>query len=209
MASQITHVVLAKKISDDLFNKFDQAAFLIGTIFPDIQYLKVIEREKTHFKNLSFKNVLKEENSFVAGMKYHSLVDEIREKYMIEKGIYTLIPSSRFVTQALKAYEDEVLYSNGSDWSIVITYLNTLLPEEIGLVEKVDKVKTWHSLMQEYFKKPPADISRKNFILRFGFSEDIANEINGLISEMRQDSKIRGIILNFYENWNLLIKSEN
>ncbi len=208
MASQITHVVLAKKISDNLFNKFDQTAFLIGTVFPDISYLKVIEREKTHFKNLSFKDVLEEGNSFVAGMKYHSLVDEVREKYMVEKDIYAFIPSSRFITQALKAYEDEILYSNVSDWSTVITCLNTVMSEEIELVEKVDKIEIWHSLMQEYFKESPSEASRKNFILENGYSDEIATEINELINQIRQIPKVREIILDLYRNWGLLIKAE-
>lgn len=208
MANQITHIVLAKKISDELFDKFDRPDFLVGTIFPDIRYLKVIERDKTHFKSLYFNDVLEEKNSFVAGMKYHTLVDEVREKYMVEKDIYSLIPSSKFITQALKIYEDEVLYPNVSDWDNMITYLNTVLPEEIELVGQINKVETWHSLMQEYFKEPPTDVSRKNFILGVGFSDEIAIEINDLISRMRQIPKVREIILNLCEKWHLLIKAE-
>lgn len=116
MANQITHIVLAEKLSDRLFSIFDREAFLIGTVFPDIRYLKVIERDKTHFKGLSFQDILDEKNSFIAGMKYHSLVDEVREKYMIENGVYTFIPPSKYITQALKIFEDEVLYQNVLDW---------------------------------------------------------------------------------------------
>jgi hypothetical protein len=191
-------------MSDKVFDRFDREAFLVGTVFPDIRYLKIIERDKTHFKGLSFQDILDEQNSFIAGLKYHSLVDEVREKYMVEKSIYTLIPSSKFITQALKTYEDEVLYSNVSDWDCVIGYLNTFLPEETELVEQTDKVKAWHSLMQEYFKEPPTDTSRKNFILGVGFSEEIATEINELIKQMRQIPEVRETILDLYEKWDLL-----
>lgn len=208
MANQITHIVLAEKMSDQIFDKFDQEAFLVGTVFPDIRYLKVIERDKAHFKELSFKDILDEQNSFTAGLKYHSLVDEVREKYMIGKGIYSIIPPSKFITQALKIYEDEVLYTNVSNWNQVVYILGRILPEEIRLVGQADKVKMWHSLMQEYFKDTPTDISRKNFILGVGFSEEIATEINELIDRMRQIPEVREIILDLYEKWSYLIKSE-
>lgn len=195
-------------MSDQLFEKFDRGDFLVGTVFSDIRYLKVIDRDKTHFKELSFQDVLDEKNSFMAGLKYHSLVDEVREKYMVENDVYTLIPSSKFITQALKSYEDEILYSNVSDWNQIITSLDEVLLEETELVEQVDKIKTWQSLIQKYFKEAPTDISRKDFILGVGLSEDIAIEINKLIKQMRQIPKVREIILNLYEKWDSLIKSE-
>jgi len=208
MANQITHIVLAKKMGEEFLNKFDQSAFLVGTIFPDVRYLKVVDREKTHFNGLSLKDVLDEKNSFIAGMKYHSLVDEVREKYMVDKDIYSLIPSSRFITQALKIYEDEVLYSNVSDWDQVIAFLGRELNEEIELVEQIDKVKAWYLILQKYFKKEPTDESRKDFILGVGFSEEIAAEINSLISTMRQTPEVREIILNLYQDWGSLVTTK-
>lgn len=207
MANQITHIVLAEKLSDRLFSIFDREAFLIGTVFPDIRYLKVIERDRTHFKGLSFQDILDEKNSFIAGMKYHSLVDEVREKYMIENGVYTFISPSKYITQALKIYEDEVLYQNVLDWVQVISFLDKILADETSLVEDVGKIKMWQNLMQEYFKQTPTDISRQNFILGLGFSLEIVNEINELIKEMRRIPEIREIILNLYESWNSLVKA--
>lgn len=206
MANQITHIVLAEKKSESLFNKFNQHDFLIGTVFPDIRYLKVIDRDKTHFKELSFQDILNEQNSFTAGLKYHSLVDEVREKYMVEKGIYDLIPHSKFITQSLKIYEDEVLYKNVSDWNKVIAFFDKVLNEEMEFVNQADKINVWHSLMQEYFKESPTDVSRRNFILAIGFSEEIAVEINKLINQMRQTPEIRQIILDLYENWDSFVK---
>jgi len=208
MANQITHIVLAKKMGEEFLNKFDQSAFLVGTIFPDVRYLKVVDREKTHFNGLSLKDVLDEKNSFIAGMKYHSLVDEVREKYMVDKDMYSLIPSSRFITQALKIYEDEVLYSNVSDWDQVIAFLGRELNEEIELVEQIDKVKAWYLILQKYFKEKPTDESRKDFILGVGFSEEIAAEINSLISTMRQTPEVREIILNLYQDWGSLVTTK-
>jgi hypothetical protein len=194
-------------MSAELFGKFDRALFLVGTVFPDIRYLKVIDRDKTHVKALSFQNILDEQDAFVAGLKYHSLVDEVREKYIIERGVYSLIPSSEFITQALKMYEDEILYSRTSDWEEVVTCLDQVVVGEIELVNQVKEVEKWHSLMQEYFKEAPTDISRKNFILGVGFSEEIAIDINRLIEHMRQIPQIRERILDLYETWDILVKN--
>lgn len=205
MANQITHIVLTEKISNKIFGIFDREAFIIGTVFPDIRYLKVIDRDKTHFKGLSLKDVLAEKNSFTAGLKYHSLVDEVRERYMIEKGIYTLIPTSKFITQALKVYEDEVLYPTVSTWAQITAYLDTVLIDEKELVKDINKIKMWHSLMSEYFKSNPTDNSRRIFILNIGFSEEISTEINKTIDQMRKVPKVREIILNLYKDWDSIL----
>ncbi len=205
MANQITHIILAERMSDQLFNKFDRKSFLIGTVFPDIRYLKVINRDKTHFKGLTFEDILNESNSFTAGLKYHSLVDEVREKYMVDNNVYSLIPESKFAVEALKTYEDEVLYSKIADWNQVKTYLGDVLQDETQLVSQVDKIKMWQSLMQEYFKDIPSDTSRKNFILGVGFNESIAAELNATIAKMRPIPEIREIILNLYAQWDSLL----
>jgi hypothetical protein len=206
MANQITNIVLTEKMSNHFLSKFDYSAFIVSTVFPDIRYLKVIERDKTHFKDLTFQDVLNEQNSFTAGLKYHSLVDEVREKYMVENGVYDLIPSSKFITQALKIYEDEVLYKNVLDWNKIIVFLDRVLNEEAELVNQTNKINEWHALMQEYFKQAPTDQSRKNFIIGVGYPEDIAEEVNNLLAEMRKAPKVQEIILNLYENWDYLVK---
>ncbi|MEK7610339.1 MAG: hypothetical protein AAB468_01155 [Patescibacteria group bacterium] len=206
MANQITHIVLAERISDQLFKKFTRHTFLVGTVFPDIRYLKVIERDKTHFKGLTLEDILNETSPFVAGMKYHSLVDEVREKYVIEKNIYQFFPASKFIKHALKTYEDEILYNKVSDWSEIVKYFDIIADGEIKLVEQSDKLKLWHSVIQEYFKESPTDNSRRGFVLGIGFSDEIASEINGLIDKMRQIPEVREIILDLYNNWDSLVQ---
>lgn len=207
MANQITHIVLAEKMSDKLFEKFNREDFLIGTVFPDIRYLKVIGRDQTHFKNLTFQNILDEQDSFAAGMKYHSLVDETIEKYMVQEGIYDLVPPSKIImyVYALKNYDDEILYSNVLDWGRIVNYLNFILPGEISLVKQEEEIKKWHSLIQTYIKEKPADMTRENFILGIGFGKDVVIEINNLIVKMRNNPIIHKIIVGMYENWELLL----
>lgn len=72
MAAPITHIVLADKVWAQFLSSFNKNDFFIGTSFPDIRYLKVINREKTHFKNQSI-NDIKSDDSIIAGIKFHSI----------------------------------------------------------------------------------------------------------------------------------------
>jgi hypothetical protein len=206
MANQITHIVLAERISNKFFNNFDRKDFLVGTVFPDIRYLKIIDRKDTHFEKITLQDVLDEKNSFTAGLKYHSLVDEVRERYMIEKNIYAHISSSKYITHALKTYEDEILYSNVTDWNEIIPYFDQILPEETALTNQIDQTKKWHLLLQNYFRELPSDISRQDFVLNLGFTREIATEINELIRKLKQIPQVRDIILGFYEKWDMMVR---
>ena len=53
MAAPITHIALTEKIFDKFFKNKTRKDFFIGTSFPDIRYLKVIDRDKTHYDDLS------------------------------------------------------------------------------------------------------------------------------------------------------------
>ncbi len=77
MATPITHVVLTDKIYNKFFSDKNKKEFFIGTLLPDIRYLKVIERNKTHFENLAISD-LKDDDSFLSGMKFHSILDKTR-----------------------------------------------------------------------------------------------------------------------------------
>jgi len=77
MPNQITHIVLTSKVFDQTFVKFNKSEFYIGTIFPDIRYLGVIDRAKTHFADVTLDSVLGAKTSFLAGLLFHNLVDKI------------------------------------------------------------------------------------------------------------------------------------
>ncbi len=96
MATQISHVVLTAKIFDKFFKDKIRKDFFIGSLFPDIQTLKVIGRDKTHFNNLKIDD-LNQDTSFMAGVKFHSILDLIRQNYVREHNIYALCPASKYI----------------------------------------------------------------------------------------------------------------
>ena len=204
MAAPITHIALTEKIFDKFFKDKIRKDFFIGTSFPDIRYLKVIDRNKTHYKNLFIADLGNDE-SFSAGVKFHSILDHARENFIVENDTYSLCPESKYITQSLKILEDEIFYQHVKDWSMYLDYLNEILPIErnYGIAEK-DLAK-WHSLLQRYFQKQPNKDAVSNFTLDIGFTDEVANEINNNISIMRANKKIIEIIKNLYKNFDSLI----
>ncbi len=204
MAAPITHIALTEKIFDKFFKDKIKRDFFIGTSFPDIRYLKVIDRDKTHYDDLSVSD-LENDESFSAGVKFHSILDQVREKFIVENNTYSLCPEFKYITQSLKILEDEIFYHHVKDWRIYIDYLNEILQSEknYGIAEK--DLKKWHSLLQQYFQSPLNERVVVGFTRGIGFSEEVAREINENISIMRANKKIIEILKNLYKKFDSLI----
>jgi len=204
MAAPITHIALTEKVFDKFFKDKIRNDFFIGTSFPDIRYLHVIDRDKTHHNGLSISD-LGNDGSFSAGVKFHSILDHAREKFIVENDTYSLCPESKYITQSLKILEDEIFYQHIKDWDIYVDYLNEILLSErdYGIVEK--DLEKWHSLLQQYFKKQPNRDSTRDFTLGIGFTKEVSDEINNNIAIMRTNKKIINIIKKLYKNFDSLI----
>ncbi len=57
MPTPITHMVLTEKIYSRAFEEKDRKEIYIGNCFPDIRRVAEIKRTKTHFKNLTMKDL--------------------------------------------------------------------------------------------------------------------------------------------------------
>lgn len=150
MAAPITHIVLLDKVFNNHFPNLSKDKFLVGTSFPDIKYLRVIKREETHSKNLTLSEI-KLAESFKAGLLFHSFVDTLRENYMQENNIYSIMPASKLITQTLKLLEDELFYDRLDNWGLVSSYFEKTITEELEYPVNKQDVLKWHKLLQYYF----------------------------------------------------------
>ena len=206
MATPITHMVLTDKIFNKFFKGRDKKNFFIGTSLPDIRYLKVIGREKTHFENIKMVDI-KNENDFFAGLKFHSIVDIVMENYIVENKTYAMCPDSKYSVLALKLLEDRILYNNITNWQEYIDYLNEILDDEINLGLKKEDAKKWHILLQQNFSHPPSKKSMREFSSKVFFTEKEINELDRIITQLGTNKKIIKIIKNLYNNFEILIKN--
>ncbi len=207
MAAQITHVALAERVFDTYFYKFNRRDFIIGTLFPDIRLMGHIPRELTHFKRVGIQDVVNEKNSFMAGMLYHSLVDMIREEWMVGQGIYELMPREYRWTQAIKFFEDRFFYTDTVNWEVVSHYFNTVLPEELHFQMERPIIETWHRMLRNYLSTSPTTHTMIQSISDAGLDEQIGIDIDLHIQVIEKNSKIISLCNEFKDNYENIIKN--
>lgn len=159
VAAPITHIVLARKAMP-ILDIQDEREFIVGTSFPDIRHLGVLERTCTHDHSKVLADVRGAPSSFMAGMLFHSLVDTVREEFMEENGLYEIIPGLPYMVVALKFYEDERLCNKVEDWAKIAKYFAKPLPEELAFGLSQKDVERWHKLIGKYCSQPPTSESR-------------------------------------------------
>ena len=204
MSAPITHIVLADKVFDTHFSGMSKKEFLIGTSFPDIRYLGVIERDKTHFRNITLEDV-KKADGFQAGFLFHSLVDGVRIKYMKSSGIYDLLSESRYL-QPIKFAEDEQLYGKIDSWGEIVDMFESILQEELDFGIQEKDLRQWHTSYQKYFSKKPTPSQREILFKNANHPQDKVLDIEECVSNIRTNTKVKEIIENLYKDFDNLLK---
>ncbi|MFZ5559340.1 MAG: hypothetical protein ACOZAL_00930 [Patescibacteria group bacterium] len=205
MAAPITHIVLTEKIFNKIFPDKNRKDFFIGTVFPDIRYLGCVKREETHLSQISLKKVQNEGNSFMAGFKFHSLVDNINTNF-IHSGIFANSYSKYYA--AVDFVEEELFYNKISDWNEIIAFFKDILPEEKGFNPNIKDMdlKKWHQIIQNDFREAPNNKNIRELARAINFSEDIISKILQTKEELRKDKKIIEAIKEFYNNFEFFLK---
>jgi hypothetical protein len=204
MATPITHIVLSEKIREKFFPDKVKQDFLIGTSFADIRHLKVIKREETHYNNLKVSD-LQLDNSFQAGLKFHSILDLAREKFMVEHKIYELCPKSDYIVTSIKLLEDKLFYNYISNWDEYIKYFDTILSDEIAYNIDKSKLLKWHNILQAYFQIQPNSQSMRAYLLSTGNSIEKVNEVNANIAIIEKNEQVLAIINKLYQEFENLL----
>ena len=204
MPTQISHIVLANKVYTKFFSGRSRKEFFIGSIFPDIRILKTITRKETHFTEIKMCELL-QVNDFIAGIKFHSIIDLLRDQYIKDNNIFALCPKSKYRELALKILEEQVLYSKIDDWSEYISYLDDILPGEQAFRISDKKIKKWHTLLQQHFAKQPSQVTEVEFMSGLGYSSEVIYEINKTVKIMLAKPEIVSSINDLYNNFETLI----
>lgn len=215
MPTPITHVVLTNKVFKTYFKDKNEKEFFIGTLFPDIRFLGVIDREKTHFSDIKLDD-LKDEDAFNAGLKFHSLVDCICwKKFKNLKDVFSNKYDSIEFERAkirLRGFQlavDEILYDQIEDWNKFVSFIDTALSQEISFGVSKNDVQKWHQLIQKYLSRKPNDHFRKQLFQELHFPDKTINTINELINEIKVDDVIVKETKNLYNNFETLLQLDD
>lgn len=201
MASLITHVVLAEKVFDGYFKGRERKDFMIGTCFPDIRFLGIIDRDQTHYTDVVMDDLSKD-SDFIAGMMFHSIVDRAWTRYTNESEIISLCPCSKYISYSIKSYEDWLLYDRNERWVEDRKFFDDVLDEEDEFVgSKYRKeVTEWHKIIQDYFENSPDEESIRNFGIGLRSSESIEEEVIANYRIIKSEEKIKPLIFEFYDS---------
>lgn len=210
MAAPITHIILALQILSLLPSHFDHKEFIVGTSFPDIRNLAKIERTKTHFEPISWNDILTAKSAFHAGMLFHNLVDILRiqhfESYFYNR-LESLKYSPQFITQfplAMKKAEDEILYSQVSNWHEISGYFDTIYDEELVFCADRNIIKKWHSLIANYLQEQPSWDRVEELIANirgFVLSAQEKSQLKHYFESLIKDANFKQKLIDFYTHF--------
>ena len=108
MPSTLAHLAYAQRLAD-VHPVEDTAAYLRGTIFPDIRYLGVIDRSQSHREDVTMDEVLAEAEPWKRGWLLHCWLDVLWNAYWAQFGLDPNAPTNRGLWLAVKRIEDELL----------------------------------------------------------------------------------------------------
>lgn len=198
MASQIAHIVYAKKYFDTLertgannfSGKINKDEFFLGCTFPDIRRIdKSVKRKDTHMKfaevNLDFSGL----TSFEAGWKFHLYCDMRREEILNKYDFYSFKYTIDFCGGVTKLLEDEIVYDEYNNWEKIVNFFNNPFFPDIDLPVSRETYNLWYAMLAKYVEKKPDDKARRIFIGKLYGYQERATQIVDLVKELRQNKK--------------------
>lgn len=202
MSAPLSHIIFAQKFLKKI-NVKDLRDFYIGVCFPDVRYLGVIDREKTHQKIKSFDD-FSNCTDFELGIKCHVLVDMIRGNYMKSMNLNSLTPDLKFTSMTLKFHEDQLLAKKTS-LKEVTKYLYTIMQGEHNFNIATKDIKRWHTIIQEYLTSKFDETAILNLTKNFISNEQIASEIKIILPKIEDSAEIKQILESFYDDFDSIL----
>jgi len=159
-AAPAMHVYLAEEfIQNYKVSASDHSAFIVGTLYPDIRYAADIPRAQTHEHNVSLQDICLVSNDyFNAGKKFHSYVDEKRERFAYRSHIYDVIKPVPIEYRAtyLKLLEDEIIWDHVDRMDVILNLFHFSPDEKMATINEWDIFK-WHVWLMLYFQHRPSE----------------------------------------------------
>ncbi len=190
MASQVAHIIYARKYLDKYPSTIDKDEFILGCVFPDIRRIaENISRKDTHMRftplDLNFEGL----TSFQAGWKFHLYCDMRREEILNKYKFYTVKDTDKFWNNPNKQLEDSLVYKDYNNWEKVISYFNNVPKIETGLNISQETISLWYAVIAKYLEKKPDDKSMHIYLSKIGFESE-ADEMIKVIDNLRKNEKV-------------------
>ena len=204
MASQIAHIVYARKYFDRLETvgadaenippeNLNRDEFLLGCVFPDIRRIDPnIRRRDTHLRFDPLDLDFSRSTSFEAGWKFHLFCDMRREEILNKYEFYSLKHTADFYNQPAKILEDEIVYDKYNNWEKIVSFFNN--PPYINMGVSSETFHLWYAILAKYAEKKPGDRSMRIFLSK---QPKLVNAVNGIMESvvaLRKNKKVVEIL---------------
>ena len=216
-ATPIVHLILALNALAYLPSGVNKDHFLAGNILPDFRYMAELGRLDTHEEEgtVCWNDVINEESSFLAGMKFHSLVDLAREDWLVRNSIYDKLEETASAHTAHKFYEDSVVWNELMKKGYIVGSLQNYSNDERNFLIKkrvlFDTAQKWHTAVEEYASKKPDEESIKRFVLdTFGPKTTMrtADAIKKDFQKIKERTDLESSVHHFCDGFMTRIKRE-
>jgi hypothetical protein len=197
MASQVAHIVYAKKYLDQ-HPMTEADSFILGILFPDIRRVsKEISRSNTHHNFEKLDLDFSELAPFGAGWKFHIWCDMRRNEILNKYSFHSLKYVDDFGGFPARLLEDELLYEKYRNWEKLVRLLNNPPDLKIKLDDQIVSYETlehWYAIVAKYFEKKPSDKTIKIFISKQLSLKKEASGIIDVLGKLRNNQKVVGIL---------------
>ena len=212
MASQIAHIVYAKKYFDKIENgkavenfldeekvhhahRINRDEFILGAVFPDIRRIEPsIKRKDTHLRfqplDLDFSGL----TAFEAGWKFHLYCDMRRDEILNRCGFYKLAKTTELYGHPAKLLEDELLYDKYDNWEKIVNYFRNppLVTLEIGADRPTFVL--WYAILAKYVENKPEQKSMRAFLSKQLSLSQKTDEIMIAMAELKKNKKAAALL---------------
>ncbi len=215
MASQVSHIIYAKKYFDSLENgkissdfsdeekinnsqKINKDEFILGSVFPDIRMIEPsIKRTDLHSKfeplNLDFSGL----TSFEAGWKFHLYCDMRREEILNNKKFYNLKNTAELFGRPAKFAEDELVYDEYNNWEKLAHYFRNppVIVLDGGINIDRQTIVLWYAILAKYIEEKVTIKTMRIFLSKHIKLAPKTNEIIDLVLKLRENAAAVKILL--------------
>jgi len=200
MASQIAHIVYAKKfLENDHPSWINKDEFILGCVFPDIRLIdKDISRKDTHMRfpeiDLNFEGL----TSFEAGWKFHLYCDMKREEILSNHNFFKIAGDNLF-GRPNKLLEDKLIYSEYNNWEKICLLMNNVPYFKTGIDVSRETFEHWYAVCANYMKEVPNDKSIHIFASKMLGLASKADEIVEEVKKIEENKEAVKILENIKE----------
>jgi hypothetical protein len=207
MASQISHIVYAKRLFDklekgglpeDLFDNETKKKilthkdeFLLGCVFPDVRFVaENLARKDTH---MFFGNVdldFSDLTPFHSGWKFHVYCDMKREEILNRYDFFEITKDIEKSGLANKMLEDELVYDIYNNWEKLVHYFNHI--PQVDLLDGLSResLEFWYAIISKYVEEKPNNKNMHIFVIK---SKQRVHKADEMIETMEKMRKIPAV----------------